>query len=58
MVRVMIRNRNIPKKPRVFDVLVNEKGQIIRYEIQNIRGLAYVDMEDVRAQINEAIKTE
>lgn len=56
MIRVSIRNRNIPKKPRIFDVLVDDSGQIIRYEIQNIRGMVYIDMKDVLLQIQEALK--
>ena len=56
MIRVSIRNRNVPKEPRIFDVLVDDTGQIIRYEIQNIRGMVYVDMKDVLLQIQEALK--
>lgn len=54
--RVEIRNRKIPKKPRVFDVIVDEHGNIIRYELQNIRGTVFIDMEDVLQQIQEALK--
>lgn len=53
--RVTIRNRNIPKCPRVFDVIVDVEGNIIRYELQNIRGSVFVDMDDVRLQIQEAL---
>ena len=56
MIRVTIRNRSIPKKPRVFDVIVDDAGQIIRYEIQNIQGIVYVDMKDVVLQIREALR--
>ena len=56
MIRVTIRNRSIPKKPRVFDVIVDDAGQIIRYEIQNIQGMVYVDMKDVVLQIMEALR--
>lgn len=54
--RVTIRNRSIPKCPRVFDVIVDTEGNIIRYELQNIRGSVFVDMDDVRVQIQEALK--
>lgn len=53
--RVTIRNRNIPKCPRIFDVIVDTEGNIIRYELQNIRGSIFVDMDDVRVQIQEAL---
>lgn len=56
MIRVAIRNRDIPRKPRVFDVLVDDTGKIIRYEIQNIRGNVFIDMQDVILQIQEALK--
>ena len=56
MRKITIRNRNIPKKPRIFDVWVNDAGQIIRYEVQNIRGMVFVDMEDVLLQIQEALR--
>lgn len=55
MMRVTIRNRNIPKCPRIFDVIVDTEGNIIRYELQNIRGSVFVDMDDVRIQIQEAL---
>jgi hypothetical protein len=55
MMRVTIRNRNIPKCPRIFDVIVDTEGNIIRYELQNIRGSVFVDMDDVRVQIQEAL---
>lgn len=53
--RVTIRNRNIPKCPRIFDVIVDIEGNNIRYELQNIRGSVFVDMDDVRVQIQEAL---
>ena len=56
MHRVIIRNRSIPKQPRVFDVIVDESGDIIRYELQNIRGAMFVDMCDVVLQIKEALR--
>lgn len=51
--KVTIRNRKLPKKPRVFDVIVTESGEIIRYETQNIQGNVFVDEEDVQLQIQE-----
>lgn len=56
MIRVPIRNRRIPKAPRVFDVIVDDTGNIIRYEIQNIRGTVFIDMQDVLYQIQQALK--
>lgn len=53
--KIIIRNRNLPKKPRVFDVTVNENGDIIRYDMQNIKGSVFVDSKDVRQQIQEAL---
>ena len=55
-VKVPIRNRKLPKEPRVFDVTVNEKGDILRYDMQNIKGSLYVDTNDVRDQIQRALK--
>ena len=55
MKKVKIRNRKLPKEPRVFDVTVNDKGDILRYELQNIKGNIFIDDEDVREQINEAL---
>jgi len=55
---ISIRNRKLPKKPRVFDVTVNEEsGKILRYDIQNIKGNLFVDTEDMQAQIQEAIQS-
>lgn len=51
--KVTIRNRQLPKAPRIFDVIVTEKGEIIRYETQNIHGNVFVDEEDVKKQIKE-----
>lgn len=51
--KVTIRNRKLPKKPRVFDVIITEIGEIIRYETQNIQGNVFVDEEDVQLQIQE-----
>ena len=54
--KIKIRNRNLPKEPRVFDVTVNEDGEILRYELQNIKGSIYVDDADVKKQIKEALE--
>ena len=52
-IKIPIRNRELPKSPRVFDVTVDEVGHILRYDMQNIRGSAYVSSEDVNRQIQE-----
>lgn len=54
--KVQIRNYNLPKAPRVFDVTVNEDGEIQRYDMQNIKGCIYIDDEEVKKQIKEALK--
>lgn len=56
IIRVNIRNTQDPKAPRVFDVLVDPTGKILKYLIQNIRGFQYVNMDDVEFQIKEALK--
>ena len=56
--RIPIRNPELPKAPRVFDVTVDEKGEILRYDMQNIKGAIYINEEDVRRQIMEALSTE
>lgn len=53
---VTIRNLTLPKRPRVFDVIVNEQGEILRYESQNIKGSVYVDRYDVQRQIKDALE--
>ena len=53
--KIPIRNPKLPKNPRVFDVTVNEDGHILRYDIQNITGCIYVDANDVKRQIKEAL---
>lgn len=54
--KIPIRNRTLPKEPRIFDVTVNEDGEIIRYDLQNIRGSAFVEEQDVKQQIKEALE--
>ena len=52
---IKIRNYNLPKNPRVFDVTVNDKGEIINYQMQNIKGCICVGADEVNRQIKEAI---
>lgn len=52
---IPIRNRNLPKSPRIFDVTVDEKGRILRYDLQNIKGSLYIEDADVKRQIEEAL---
>lgn len=52
---VPIRNTNIHKKPRVFDVTVNEEGNILEYRIQNIKGNISIEEAEVKKQIKEAL---
>ena len=53
--KIPIRNHDLPKTPRVFDVTVNEKGDILRYEMQNIKGSVFIDDKEVKRQIQEAL---
>lgn len=55
-IRVKIRNYKLPKKPRIFDVTVDEQGNILRYETQNIQNLVYIEEKEVERQIAEALK--
>ena len=55
MVKIPIRNRKLPNNPRVFDVTVNDEGNIIQYEMKNIRGTLVIDEDDVRRQISETL---
>lgn len=54
--RIPIRNYDLPKSPRVFDVTVNEDGEILRYDLQNIRGSVYIDDAEVKRQIQESLE--
>ena len=54
--RVKIRNRSLPKEPRVFDVTVNENGEILRYDLQNIKGSLFIEEDDLKQQIKEALE--
>lgn len=53
--KIPIRNKDLPKSPRVFDVTVNEAGDIIRYDMKNIKGAVYIDEKEVKKQIKEAL---
>lgn len=53
--KISIRNPLLPKTPRVFDVTVNEKGEILRYDMQNIKGSIFIDDAEVKKQIHEAL---
>ncbi len=53
--KVIIRNTTLPKSPRVFDVTVDENGQILRYDMQNIKGNIFIDNVEVKKQIEEAL---
>ena len=53
--KIPIRNKELPKNPRVFDVTVNEAGDIIRYDMKNIKGAVYIDEKEVKRQIKEAL---
>lgn len=53
--KIPIRNKELPKNPRVFDVTVNEAGDIIRYDMKNIKGAVYIDEKEVKKQIKEAL---
>ena len=35
---------------------VNEKGDIIRYDMQNIKGTIFIDQAEVKKQIQAALK--
>lgn len=54
--KIPIRNPQLPKTPRVFDVTVNENGDIIRYDMQNIKGTLFIDQEEVKKQIQAALQ--
>lgn len=51
--KVSIYNNELPKHPRVFDVVINSLGEIQRYETQNIKGCVFVDETEVRRQIQD-----
>ncbi len=54
--KIPIRNHDLPKSPRVFDVTVNEDGEILRYDMQNIKGSVFIEDADVKKQIQEALE--
>ena len=53
---VPIRNYNLPKAPRVFDVKIDLEGEIKSYQMQNIRGTISIDSDDVKKQIDDALR--
>ncbi len=53
--KIPIRNKELPNNPRVFDVTVNENGDILRYDMQNIKGYIFINNIEVRKQIQEAL---
>lgn len=53
--KIPIRNHALPKSPRVFDVTVNDDGEILRYDMQNIKGSLFIDDAEVKRQIQEAL---
>lgn len=53
--QIKIRNHELPKAPRVFDVTVNENGDILRYDMQNIKGSVFISQDEVQKQIKEAL---
>ena len=54
--KIPIRNPQLPKTLRVMDVTVNENGDIIRYDMQNIKGTLIIDQAEVKKQIQAALK--
>lgn len=52
---IAIRNLNLPKKPRIFDVTVNSQGEILRYDLQNIKGSLFIEDSEVQKQIQNAL---
>ncbi len=56
--KIPIRNYRLPKTPRVFDVTVDENGDIIRYDMQNIRGSMFIEDDEVKRQIRDAMNDE
>ena len=53
--KISIRNPQLPKTPRVFDVTVDENGDILRYDMQNIKGSMFIDDIEVKKQIKDAL---
>lgn len=53
--KIQIRNTNLPQCPRVFDVTVDENGDVLRYDMQNIKGRIFIEDKEVKRQIKEAL---
>lgn len=56
MLKVPIRNYGLPGDPRVFDVTVDDAGNVIRYDMQNIKGRMFIEEDEVIRQVREAMK--
>lgn len=55
MMIIPIRNYALRKSPRVFDVTIDDKGEIVKYEMQNIKGSVSIDNTEVQRQIQKAM---
>lgn len=55
MMVIPIRNYALQKYPRVFDVTIDDNGEIVKYEMQNIKGSVYIDNAEVQRQIQKAM---
>ena len=53
--KIQIRNTNLPQCPRVFDVTVDENGDVLRYDMQNIKGRIFIEDKEEKRQIKEAL---
>lgn len=56
MIKIPIRNYNLPNDPRIFDVTVDDFGNILRYDMQNISGRLFIEEAEVIRQVREALK--
>lgn len=54
---VPIKNLSIVPPQRVFDVIIDSKGNRIKYVTKNIKGIAEVTDADVEYQIREFLCT-
>lgn len=52
---VQVRDFSLPTKPRLFDVIVNEKGRILRYSMKNVKGPVTIEYDEVMRQIRKAL---
>ena len=58
MVKVQIRNKNLPNCPRLFDVNVTKEGRIVNFVLKNIRGTHSIDANEVKKQIQQALSSD